>query len=230
MRRVHTRAPVADLPIALEGALADALARALDREGKILRGLEELGPVSGRDVVLVGDAGGIRHRQLAEAGARVTVIPALKARRGAPPVESADVVLAWWSAFRGVDPGEMKEAERLLRPGGRLMVVHDYGRDDVSRLRGDQPEYGLWGRRDGPFLRTGFRIRVLHCWWTFDSAEEMDAFLGDAFGLVGRAVASQCRRPRLSYNVAVYHRSKASEAGSARSEAAAVAAGEPEPA
>ncbi len=222
---------MADLPIALEGALADALARALDREGKILRVLEELGPVAGRDVLFIGDAGGIRHRQLAEVGARVTAIPALKAGRAAPPADSADVVVAWWSAFRGVDAAEAKEAERLLRPGGRLLVVHDYGRDDVSRLRGDQPEYGLWGRRDGPFLRSGFRIRVLHCWWTFDSLEDLETFLGAAFGLVGRAVASQVRRPRLSYKVAIYHRSKPSEPGSARSatEAATVPAGKPEP-
>ncbi len=213
---------MADLPIALEGALADELARAVDAEGKIIRALEALGPVAGRDVVLVGDAGGIRHRQLSEAGARVAAVRALDAGARALAAGSADVVLAWWSAFRGLDPGELGHADRLLRPGGRLMIVHDYGRDDVSRLRGDLPEYGPWSRRDGPFLAAGFRIRVLHCWWTFDSLEEMEAFLGAAFGLIGRAVASQLRRPRLSYNVAIYHRSPAPEpAGEVASAAAA---------
>lgn len=210
---------MSDLPIALEGALADALSRALDREGKILRALEELGPLAARDVVLVGDAGGLRHRHLAEAGARVVTVPSLPAMKLA--AGSADIVVSLWSAFRGVDPAEVHEVDRLLRSGGRLLVVHDYGRDDVSRLRGDQPEYGLWGRRDGPFLRTGFKIRVLHCWWTFDSPEEMDDFLGAAFGLVGRAVASQCRRPRLSYNVAIYHRTRLLEPAPATFEAAA---------
>jgi hypothetical protein len=214
---------VADLPIALEGALAAELARALDAEGKILRALETLGPVANRDVVFVGDAGGIRHRQLAETGARVVAVPALKAGAGPTALAggSADAVVAWWSGFRGRDPEERQEADRLLRPGGRLLIVHDYGRDDVSRLRGDQPEYGAWGRRDGPFLAAGFRIRVLHCWWTFESLEAMEAFLGAAFGLIGRAVASQLRRPRLSYNIAVYHRSKAPDGAPDDSPAAA---------
>ena len=61
----------------------------------------------------------------------------------------------------------------LLRDGGRLLVVHDYGRDDVSRLRpADLPEYTSWSRRDGWFLRNGFRVRVIHAWWTFESLED----------------------------------------------------------
>ncbi len=82
-------------------------------------------------------------------------------------------------------------AARVIRPGGRLLVVHDYGRDDVSRLRGDLPEYGLWTRRDGPFLRSGFKIRVIHCFWTFDSIEDAAGFLGAAFGEIGREVGAE---------------------------------------
>ena len=93
--------------------------------------------------------------------------------------------------------------------------MHDYGRDDVSRLRGDLLEYGLWTRRDGPFLRGGFRIRVLHCWWTFASLDEAREFLVGAFGAVGEAVAAELRRPRLSYNVALYHRDRPGTLGGA---------------
>ena len=96
-------------------------------------------------------------------------------------------------------------APRVLRPGGRLIVVLDYGRDDVASLRGDLPEHG-WSRRDGPLLASGFKIRVLHCWWTFASLDDARSFLTAAFDGVGRAVGDRLTRPRLSYKVAVYHR------------------------
>ena len=85
--------------------------------------------------------------------------------------------------------------------------MHDYGRDDVSRLFGPRPEYGEWSRRDGPFLGNGFKVRVVHSWWTFDSLEETRAFLVDGVRRGGRGVGAELTRPRLSYNVAVYHRS-----------------------
>ncbi len=85
-------------------------------------------------------------------------------------------------------------------------MVHDYGRDDVSHLRGPLPEYGPWSRRSGPFLSDGFKVRVVHCFWTFDSIEDGGAFLAAAFSETGPAVASGLKRARLSYNVAIYHR------------------------
>lgn len=190
---------MADLPLELGDALSGRLARVLDVEGKIPRACEALGPVADQDVLLLGGVdGGLRATQLTDLGARVVVEPSGD--------HGADVLVSAWGPFRGPDPDAMADAERWLRPGGRLLVIHDYGRDDVSRLRGDLPEYGLWTRRDGPFLRGGFKVRVLHCFWTFESIDEGQAFLADAFGEVGREVGATMKRPRLSYNVVVYHR------------------------
>jgi len=209
---------VADLPFdPANTELAGRLLRSLDAEGKIPRALEALGPVGGRDVILLG-GGSARARQLQDLGARVTVIDSWAAS-SALPDGSADVVVAYWSGFRA-DPNapatgpadarldELQHAERLLRPAGRLLIVHDYGRDDVSCLRGDLPEYQTWSRRDGWFLQTGFRIRVVHTFWTFDTMDEIRAFVDEAFGSVGSAIVASLKRPRLTYNVAVYHRIK----------------------
>ena len=204
--RPYTSRPVADLPIDLETGLSERLARILDVEGKIPRAIEALGPVEGRDVVVVDGSAGLRARQLISLGARVTLVDASGPAAFDAPDASADVVVGLWSAFRGAGAADIKQAARLLRPGGRLLVIHDYGRDDVAQLRGDLPEYGIWARRDGPFLTSGFKIRVLHCWWTFASLDEARTFLDAAFGEVGRTVAARLTRPRLSYNVAVYHR------------------------
>ena len=194
---------MADLPLDLGAALADRLARALDVEGKIPRVLEAVG---GRDVVLVDGAAGIRAGQLADLGARVTAVDSAGEQPFDAPDASADAIVACWSAFRGDAPDEIAQAERILRPGGRLLVVHDYGRDDVSLVRGVRPEYGTWSRRNGPFLGRGFKIRALHCFWTFDSMEDLSGFLHEAFGDAGLLVADSHKRPRLSYNVAIYHR------------------------
>lgn len=198
---------MADLPVDLAPPLADRLTAVLDVEGKIPRALDALGPIAGRDVLTVGEPAGLRTRQLEQLGARVRTVADLAAASRLA-AGSVDVVVGWWSSFRGVDEAELGAVDRLLRPGGRLLVVHDYGRDDVSRLRGERPEYGAWSRRDGPFLTGGFRIRVLHCWWTFPSIDEARGFLEAAFGERGRALAQELKRPRLSYNVAVYHRDR----------------------
>jgi SAM-dependent methyltransferase len=202
----YTPGLVADFPIDMAPGLSQRLAGVLDVEGKIPRALEALGPVRGRDVVLVDGAGGIRARQLADLGARVTPVESSGPAPFDAPDGSADVVVAYWSAFRGAPSDQIAQARRLLRPGGRLLVVHDYGRDDVATLRGDLPEHGLWSRRDGPFLGQGFKVRVVHCWWTFDSLEAARDFLSDAFGGAGRDMGEHLTRPRLSYNVAIYHR------------------------
>jgi len=199
--------PVSDLPLTLPAGLASTLLAALDQERKIDRALATLGPVADRDVAVIG-GGPAELERLRATGARVSE---LAPPRGGPwPIAdgTVDTIVSAWSAFRGVTADDLAEADRVLRPEGRLLVIHDYGRDDVSRLRGDLPDYGLWSRRDGPFIRNGFRLRVLHCFWTFESAAEAARFLREAFGEAGSAVARELRRPRLSYNVAIYHRTR----------------------
>jgi hypothetical protein len=199
---------VADLPFQLEASLAQRLRAAADLEGKIPRALEALGPLAGRRVGFVDVPDGALLDLLRSPASEAVSIPPDSPLRIDRPDGSLDAVLSLWSAFRGVDPADLAEADRVLAPDGRMLVVHDYGRDDVCSL-GDPgaPEYGAWSRREGPFLNGGgFKIRVLHCFWTFPSIEEAQAFLGEAFGERGSAVGATLRRPRLAWNVAIYHR------------------------
>jgi hypothetical protein len=200
---------VSDLPVTLPDPLARQLAAAFDVEGKIPRALDSLGPLADRDVAFVDGQAGRLVERLTAIGARVRPVDLTDTSGHAGASPWADALVSCWSAFRGFDPGEIAEAGRILRPGGRLLVVHDYGRDDVSQLHAadsDRPEYGMWSRRDGPFLANGFKVRVVHCWWTFDSIDGAKKFLGEAFGDAGKAAAAGLKRARLSYNVAIYHR------------------------
>jgi hypothetical protein len=199
---------MSDLPVALPRELERTLVRALDRAGKLVSALEALGPIADRDVLVIDASGGPIIDGLVAAGARLTSVPPQAPLRIDAPDASADVVLGLWSVFRGVEFGEIAEVDRVLRPGGRQLAVHEYGRDDVSRLHGDRPEYRSWSQRGGPFLTGGFKVRVVHCFWDFESMDATIDFLASAFGEVGASVAKTLKRPRLSWNVAIYHRSR----------------------
>lgn len=199
---------MSDLPIQLPSSLEAAFLGALDPPGKLAAAIDALGPVGDRDVLVIDATGGPIVSALIASGARVTQAQLTKPLKLDAADGSIDVVLGLWSAFRGVDSREIAEVDRVLRPGGRHLAVHDYGRDDVSRLHGDRPEYGAWSQRTGPFLTGGFRVRVVHCFWEFETAEQTTAFVTEAFGETGATVASTLKRPRLSWNVAVYHRTR----------------------
>ena len=194
-----------ELPFDLPPEPATGLRDVVDVEGKIERALESLGPVAGRAVALIGRSDGVIATRLTRAGARLRTTAF---DHGSLPLTSGsvEVVVAAWGTFRGVDAGELAAVDRVLRPGGRMLVIHDYGRDDVSHLRdASLPEYTTWSRRDGPFLSSGFKIRVLHCFWTWPTLEAAHAMLA-AFGPAGLELAGSLRRPRATWNVAVYHR------------------------
>ena len=236
---------MSDTPFPLpEDGVASRLVAAFDADAKIPRALEALGPVGGRDVVLVDADRGYRARQLSALGARVTALVApvdgedvaaaedraaglreAVADLGANvrvavgdagatglPDACADAVVALWTAYRPPADAAVAEADRILRPGGRLLVVHDYGRVDHVRAEPAIAEETLaWSRRDGWYLTHGFRVRVIHAFWTFADADEARELLAAAFGEAGSALADGLTRPRISHNVAVYHRNRRGE-------------------
>src|SRR4051794_7854525 len=100
---------MSDLPVALPSELEPVLVGALDRAGKLVAALDALGPIADRDVLVLDASRGPIVDGLIAAGGRLRSVPAASPFRIDAPPASADVVLGLWSAFRGVDRGELVE-------------------------------------------------------------------------------------------------------------------------
>jgi hypothetical protein len=211
---------VSDLPfVPAHPELSGRLIAAVDADGKIQRALSRLGCCEGADVTVLGEAPA-RVAALRDGGARVTVAALPDGHDPAPDADvaatlaglvpaSADVLVALWSAFAGPSPASLALVDRILRPGGRLLALQDYGRDDLDGLRGAERTTQLleWSRRDGWYLGAGFRIHVIHAYWSAADVTEAGDLLEAAFGAAGRDASRELRRPRVAHNIAVYHRS-----------------------
>jgi len=201
-----------DAPFHLaDGRLQARLLACVDVEDKIPRTLATLGSMAGRrTLLLAARPGSFRARQLDVLGAQVVTWPDLAGPASSD--EPFDVAVAWWDGFDddGADPvAPLAPIEQLLAPGARLLVVQDYGRDEVSPLYGDparDARLQQWSQRDGPVLGAGFKVRTLHCRWTFADLSAAADLLHRAFPATGAAIAARMDRPRLEYRVAVYHR------------------------
>jgi hypothetical protein len=171
-------------------------------------------------VVVLGEAPA-RVAELHDVGARVEVLPLPEDPRLVPDdglagllltlrAASADVLVGLWTTFAGASPASLAAADRALRPGGRLLVLQDYGRDDLDDLRGAARTAELvgWSRRDGWYLRAGFKIHVVHAFWRASDAAEAAELLEAAFGPAGGSAAAGLRRARVAHNVAIYHRTR----------------------
>lgn len=202
-----------DAPFRLaDGRLQSRLVACVDVEDKIPRALELLGTLAGRRILLAdASPDGFRSRQLQVFGAQVVTWPSL----AGPPARDGgafEAAVVWWAGFEGTGPdlaAGLTGVERALAPGGRLLVVQDYGRDQASALYADpdrEARLKAWSERDGPVLEAGFRVRTLHCWWTFADLGDATDLLTRAFPATGAAVAAAMTRPRLEYKVAIYHR------------------------
>ena len=209
------------------------LGEAIDPDRKVLEGLERIVDLSGKRIADVGTGIGHYPMILARRTGRTYGIessPELiaEARRRAAashqpnirivegdathlPLHTAavDVVL---SSTITPDDGSLPaitEALRVLRPGGRLVVIGYYGRDDVAALL--EPEIVSQAiesthRRTGWWLRNGFKIKVVHARVDLSDPDLAHALLPRLFGDRGRAYLMGPHRPSLRLNLGLYHR------------------------
>ena len=218
--------------------LHERLGAAIDPERKVLEALERITPLSGRRIADVGT--GIGHypmllarrtgrtygvesdpELLAAARRRVAASgqPNLRIVEGEFPDlplrdATVDVVL---TSHIEPDDGSLpsiSEALRVLRPGGRLVVIGYYGRDDVADLL--EPEVVAHAReatqrRSGWWLRHGFKIKVVHARLDLGDPATAHELLPRLYGDRGRAYLMRPHRSSLRLNLGLYHLERPSD-------------------
>ena len=208
------------------------LGEVIDPDRKVLAALERIAPLSGKRIADVGTGIGHYPMLLARRTGRTYGIesdpgllqearrrageahqPNIRIVEGSPtslPLRDAavDIVLSGL-----IDPDDaslpaIAEAMRVLRPGGLLVVMGYYGRDDVAALL--EPEvvaHALQAtqRRTGWWLRNGFKIKVFHA--RLDLGDEATAaeLLPRLYGDRGRAYLMGPHRSRLELKLGLYH-------------------------
>jgi SAM-dependent methyltransferase len=213
--------------------LHERLGAAIDPERRILAALERITPIGGKRLADVGT--GIGHfpmllarrtgrtygiesdpELLAEARRRASEShqPNLRIVEGEPtalPLRDGTVDIVLTS---GIEPDDaslpaVEEALRVLRPGGRLVVIGYYGRDDVASLL--EPEVVAHAReatqrRTGWWIRHGFRIKVVHARLDLGDPATAHELLPRLYGDRGRAFLMGPHRASLRLNLGLFHR------------------------
>jgi SAM-dependent methyltransferase len=219
-------------------ALHARLGDAIDPDRKVLAALERIVPISGKRIADVGTGIGHYPMLLARRTGRTYGVesdralldearrraadahqPNIRIVEGEPnalPLRDGAVDILLTSR---IDPDDtslpaVHECLRVLRPGGRLVVIGYYGRDDVASLL--EPEVvahalAATRRRTGWWLRNGFRIKVVHTRLDIGDAETAHELLPRLYGDRGRAFLMSAHRSSLRLNLGLYHRSVADQ-------------------
>jgi SAM-dependent methyltransferase len=213
-------------------ALHARLGDLFDPERKVLAGLERITPLSGKRIADVGTGIGHYPMLLARRTGRTYGIesdPALlaAARRRAAELHQPNIRIVEGDATAlplrdgavdvvltsRIDPDDgswpaINEALRVLRPGGRLVVIGYYGRDDIATLL--EPEVvahvrDATQRRTGWWLRNGFKIKVVHARLDLRDADAAHELLPRLYGDRGRAYLMAPHRPMPELKLGLYH-------------------------
>ena len=219
----------------IDAGMHARLGAVIDPDRKVLAALERITPLAGKRIADVGTGIGhypmllARHtgrtygiesdpalldvaRQRASEAHQPNLriveggLAALPLRDGAVDVVLCGLIEADDSSLPGI-----AELLRVLRPGGRLIVIGYYGRDQVASLL--EPEVVAHAleatqRRTGWWLRHGFKIKVVHSRIDISDPAIAMELLPRLYGDRARAFLMGPHPPSLTLKLGLYHLAK----------------------